>query len=286
MERLKASAEMDLLEINTVVEQLHVELVGMSEIIRHVTAVEKPDRRSLQQAMQTLHIHCVSIDAFIDILLLQPGDPSFSLCQLNVQENGWEHGLLHHRLPRLLLRDEIRRIFRIMEVDLPFKLQERLEEAFQTLLGDTDGVLYEDFVIALFPFFLFTENSVETVSTAFYSLLCVLNDNTNVIKLSTLENAIQIVVKVWLWVVEKTTLLQADQVSMLIRELIDVTEVEESYPVRKAVYLGSCILQSRSPSSLGMQRLLSILFCGCPQNIKSIWEGEMPVVTNQEQSVN
>ena len=39
---------MDLLEINTVVEQLHVELVGMSEIIRHVTAVEKPDRRSLQ----------------------------------------------------------------------------------------------------------------------------------------------------------------------------------------------------------------------------------------------
>lgn len=59
MERLKASAEMDLLEINTVVEQLHIELVGMSEVVRHVTAVEKPDRRSLQQAMQTLHIHCL-----------------------------------------------------------------------------------------------------------------------------------------------------------------------------------------------------------------------------------
>lgn len=180
----------------------------------------------------------------------------------------------------------MRRLFHLMEVDLPFKLQERLEEVFQTLLGNSDGVLYEDFVTALFPFLLFQENSIETVSTSFYSLLCVLNDNAHVIQLNALEHAIQIVVKMWLWVVEKTTLLQTDQVSVLIRELIDVTEVDGSYPVREAAYLGSCILQSRSPSSLSMQRLLSILFCGCPQNVKSIWEGEMPVASDQESIVN
>lgn len=273
---------MDLLEINTVVEQLHIELVGMSEVVRHITAVEKPDRRSLQQAMQTLHIHCSSIKEFIEMLLLQSGDASSSICQLNIQENGWAQGLLHRHLSPLLLRDEMRRLFHLMEVNLPYKLQERLEEVFRTLLGDSEGVLYEDFVIALFPFLVFPNDSIETVSTAFYSLLCVLNDDAHVIQLSTLEHAIQIVVKIWLWVVEKTALLQKDQVSVLIRELIDVTEVEGSYPVREAAYLGSCILQARSPSSLSMQRLLSILFCGCPQNLKSLWEGEMPVASEQE----
>ena len=159
--KLQDEAELDLVEISVVLEQLHVKLLTISNTLRDVTAREKSDR---------------SIDEYVSRLLLQPGNPEDSLCLRAIHENKWSKGLLHHYLPRLLLRDEMRRLFRILQVDLPFKILEKMEKEWKTLIGCEKGVLYDHFVLSLFPFLVFTENSVESISTAFYRLLCVLNE--------------------------------------------------------------------------------------------------------------
>ena len=265
------------MEISAVLEQLHAQFLSISSTLRDVTAREKSDRRSVFEAFRTLTIAVSSIDAYLSTLLLKPGDPDESLCLRAIHENKWSQGLLHRYLPRLLLRDEMRRLFRILQVRLPFKILERMEKEWKTLIGCEKGVLYDHFVLSLFPFLVFTENSVESVSSAFYRLLCELNE-VSVLTVKMLEEGVQIVIKTWLAVIDKPSLLSPDQVPVLLRDMLGVDEKDTL--VKSVSFLGSCIIQTQTPESLAMQRLMGVLFCQCPQLIKCNWKGEMPFPCN------
>lgn len=54
--KLQDEAELDLVEISVVLEQLHVKLLTISNTLRDVTAREKSDRRSVLEAFRTLTI--------------------------------------------------------------------------------------------------------------------------------------------------------------------------------------------------------------------------------------
>ena len=271
--KLQDEAELDLVEISVVLEQLHVKLLTISNTLRDVTAREKSDRRSVLEAFRTLTIAVSSIDEYVGRLLLQPGNPEDSLCLRAIHENKWSKGLLHHYLPRLLLRDEMRRLFRILQVDLPFKILEKMEKEWKTLIGCEKGVLYDHFVLSLFPFLVFTENSVESISTAFYRLLCDLNE-VSLLTVKMLEEGMQVVTKTWLAVVDKPSLLSPEQVSVLLRDMLHLNEKDTV--VELSDFLGGCIIQTQGPESLALQRLMGVLFCQCPQLTKCNWKGEMP----------
>ena len=259
--QLQDQAELDLVEISVVLEELHRQFLSISKTLRDVTAREKSDRRSVLEAFRTLTITVPSIDDFLSMLLLAPGSPEESLCLRAIHENKWEKGLLHRYLPRLLLRDEMRRLFRTLQVHLPFKILEKMEKEWKSLIGCEKGVLYDHFVLSLFPFLVFTEHSVDSVCSAFYRLLCELNE-ASVLTLEMLEEGIQVVRKTWLAVVDKPSLLSPDQVPVLLRDMLGLSE--DSASVDQLDFLGSCIIQTQKPESLAMQRLLGILFCQCP----------------------
>ena len=106
-----------------------------------------------------------------------------------------------------------------------------------------------------------------------YSILKVLNEG-NDLKFKELNEKIQIIVTVVLWITNKETLLSSPQVTLLLHELL---ELEEDAVVTMNDFVGGCMLQSVTPSSLNMQRFIAVLLMQSNGKLRTIWEGEMPV---------
>ena len=298
---------MDLMDINEIVDHLYQQSVHICNCLRQISNLEKNDMRSVAETLQTTNVSVETVQKLIHKLFLDSssltewnadpkaenqkdqGDESalkrnysrvkthpITLCQLAVQENDWEKGLLHRRLPRLLLRDELRRLFVSLHVLIPFKLQDQLEVELLDLFGDEkQTILYEDVVLSLFPFLVFKEQTVENYSISFYQLMSTLYEH-NDLMLKEIEHAVQVVVKMWLWVVRKPQLLGSSQVSYLVQELFEVGNEKPDQIISKPLFLGSYLMQTRSPGTLQMQRLMATLFAAVPNLVRQLWDGEMP----------
>lgn len=106
-----------------------------------------------------------------------------------------------------------------------------------------------------------------------YSMLYVLNGKEEP-SLSFVIKRIQVFVSMGLWILHKQTLLSASQVDALLREMLDLREEDEA--VTENNFIGGCLIQSVSPSSLNMQRFVAVLLRQASENLARIWEGEMP----------
>ena len=116
---------------------------------------------------------------------------------------------------------------------------------------------------------------MENYSISLYQLISTLYEH-NDLMLSEIEHAVQVVVKMWLWVVHKPQLLGSSQVSYLVQELFEVTNHQSEQIISKPLFLGSCLMQTRSPGTLQMQRLMATLFAAAPDLVRQLWDGEMP----------
>lgn len=106
-----------------------------------------------------------------------------------------------------------------------------------------------------------------------YSMLRVLNGNEEP-TVSFVTRRIQVFVSMGLWMLHKQTLLSASQVEALLHELLDLEEEEAT--VSENNFVGGCLIQSITPSSLNMQRFVAVLLKQAEENLVRIWEGEMP----------
>lgn len=129
---------------------------------------------------------------------------------------------------------------------------------------------------ALLPFIMLPVNSTYIVSKWYYEVIARMN-RVKELSFMMLKEAVLVMVRVWLWTIDKPTLLSAAQVHDLLKELLEVDD-EEKTTVSCASFVGSCMLQASEPSSLSMQRFLALLIKPASQSIKRIWEGEMPIL--------
>ena len=129
---------------------------------------------------------------------------------------------------------------------------------------------------ALLPFISLPVNSISVVSKCYYEIVARLN-GVKELSVLMLKEAVLVIVQVWMWTIDKPTLLSAAQVDGLLRELVEVDD-EEKATVMCASFVGSCVLQASEPSSLSMQRFLALLIKPAYHSIKRIWEGEMPTL--------
>ena len=129
-------------------------------------------------------------------------------------------------------------------------------------------------VYALLPFVVLPVNSISVVSKFDYQVIAQMNDVQN-LSFTMLRDAVHVIVRVWLSVVDKPTLLSTAQVDGLLKELVEV-EDEEGATVTCTSFVGGCVLQAATPNSLSMQRLSATILKPASQHVKSLWQGEMP----------
>lgn len=55
-------------------------------------------------------------------------------------ETQWAEGLLHRTLNRVLLRDELRRLFSLLDLSMPFKAREGFETMMMEVVGKDDEI--------------------------------------------------------------------------------------------------------------------------------------------------
>lgn len=142
-DRLKEVSEDGILEVAAVVRLLHAELVNFSETLSFVTRSEKADSRPLCEVLRTL-----SIDnrdgLFARSLLLAPPAPA-QLCHFltekYVKKSQRSRGLAQVRLNSVLLRDELRRLFSLLQVSLPIHSLVQLEKQLLEEIGAKTEIL-------------------------------------------------------------------------------------------------------------------------------------------------
>lgn len=122
-------------------------------------------------------------------------------------------------------------------------------------------------------FVVLPQNSVTTLATLFFSVMQVVASSETV-PFSIVNQTVQTMVKMWLAVVNKESLLSEPLVHNLLIEMLDVDD--ENSVVLLNGFVGNCILQSLNPSSLNMQRLMACMFHSCRSSIRLLWDGEMP----------
>lgn len=144
MTALEEDAEDDLIDIAQVVPRLHDELIGMSTTLRTVTSQDKAEPSSLHDVLQHFTIPLKDANSLLSALLLAPcasdRAPQF-LTEQVVVEMQWGEGLLHRALNRVLLRDELRRLFSLLELSMPCKAREGFEAMLLEVAGKNDEIL-------------------------------------------------------------------------------------------------------------------------------------------------
>lgn len=105
----------------------------------------------------------------------------------------------------------------------------------------------------------------------------VLQTISETVKFPLVERGVELLVRWWLMVVHKESLLSSAQIHSLLIEMLFLTEEEcEDKCISLNELVGSCVTQSIQPSSLNMQRMMGCLFHSCQNNLRMIWKGEMP----------
>lgn len=123
-------------------------------------------------------------------------------------------------------------------------------------------------------FIVLPQNSVTTVVMLFYDVLQTIS---NTVKFPLVERGVELLVRWWLWIVDKKTLLSSAQIHSLLIDMLFLTEEDcEDKSISLNELVGSCVTQSIQPSSLDMQRMIGCLFHSCRDSIREIWKGEMP----------
>ena len=112
------------------------------------------------------------------------------------------------------------------------------------------------------------------MSKFYYQVIAQMNDVES-LSFAMLRDAVHVIVRVWLSAIDKPTLLSTAQVDGLLKELVEV-EDEEGASVTCTSFVGSCVLQAATPTSLSMQRLIATILKPAHQHLKSLWQGEMP----------
>ena len=123
------------------------------------------------------------------------------------------------------------------------------------------------------PFADYGSSEPMEVCRGVYSMLRALSGNEEP-TVSFVIKRIQVFVSMGLWMLHKQTLLSASQVEALLHEMLDL-EGEEA-TVSENNFVGGCLIQSITPSSLNMQRFIAVLLKQAGGNLARIWEGEMP----------
>lgn len=123
-------------------------------------------------------------------------------------------------------------------------------------------------------FITLPQNSVTTVIMLLYDVLQTISET---VKFPLVERGVELLVRWWLMVVHKESLLSSAQIHSLLIEMLFLTEEEcEDKCISLNELVGSCVTQSIQPSSLNMQRMMGCLFHSCQHNLRMIWKGEMP----------
>ena len=132
-----------LMEVSRVVSLLHEELIAMSATLREVTTQDKNESSSLHEVLQHFTIPLKDANSLLSALLLAPcasDRPPQFLTEQQVAETQWADGFLHHTLNRVLLRDELRRLFSLLDLSLPFKAREGFEAMLMEVVGKDDEI--------------------------------------------------------------------------------------------------------------------------------------------------
>ena len=66
------------------------------------------------------------------------------------------------------------------------------------------------------------------------------------------------------------------------QELFEVSDQQVDKIISKPLFLGSCLMQTRSPGTMQMQRLMATLFAAAPDLVRQLWDGEMPFPHDHE----
>ena len=143
LKALGEDTEDGLMEISDVVSLLHEELIAMSATLREVTSQDKAESCSLHSVLQHFAIPLKDANTLLAALLLAPcasdRAPQF-LTEQEVAETQWTEGLLHRTLNRVLLRDELRRLFSLLDLSMPFKAREGFETMLMEVVGKDDEI--------------------------------------------------------------------------------------------------------------------------------------------------
>ena len=141
--KLKEMTEDGILEVPDVVRLLHAELVNFSETLSFVTKTEKTDSRSLSEVLLTLSLN--NRDGFfLHSLLLAPPAPQrvcHFLTEKCAKKSQRSRGLAQVRLNSVLLRDELRRLFSLLQVTLPIHSLVQLEKHLLEEVGGKAEIL-------------------------------------------------------------------------------------------------------------------------------------------------
>ena len=118
------------------------------------------------------------------------------------------------------------------------------------------------------------QNSVTKMASLYYTVIETIA--TQHVTVKDIEECIQILVRMWLVIVSKESLLSKQQIHSLVLELVKKEEGHEDDSISMNGFVGNCVIQALNPSSMNMQRLMACLFHSCMDSVRTIWEGEMP----------
>ena len=102
------------------------------------------------------------------------------------------------------------------------------------------------------------QNSVTKMASLYYTVIDTIANQHVTVK--DIEECIQILVRMWLVIVSKESLLSKQQIHSLVLELVKKEEGHEDDSISMNGFVGNCVIQALNPSSMNMQRLMDCLF--------------------------
>lgn len=133
-----ADAAAALVEVKQVAARLLEALQLLDDAQRQATAQEKTTRGA---ALRDVRILLPRAQALLQALLLEPlAQAPRYLSELWVQQEALSAGLRHQRLSTELVREELRRIDRVLNVGMPPRLQEELVKMLPEITESPEGV--------------------------------------------------------------------------------------------------------------------------------------------------
>ena len=275
--QLQSYCDMNMIEVATLVQVIHQELVIKTYQLKSIAASTKIGSNHLLSYLQTFTLSLSAVSKYLLPFLVHAVSDKEECCFIVeelVKQKKIRSGLLHLDINRVICRDFMRRMFSLWKIMFPPQLLEDFISLLFQLFGKNYAIQFDTIFQAIMLFVMLPQNSASKMANLYYAVIETISENHVTVK--AIEDCIQILVKLWLVVVSKQSLLSSQQVHSLVLELVEKEEGHEEDVVSMNCFVGNCVIQSINPSSLNMQRLMACLFHSCMDSIRLIWEGEMP----------
>lgn len=141
--RIQPHCDNNLVEITTVLQFFHQELVFTSYQLKELVANTKQQSMRIENYLESFHIHPQSIQKFEQpflVKLIGESQECNFLIEEFIREKKFERGLLGQELNELLCRDFLRRMFTMWKIAFPPRLMEPLQNLLFTLFSKNQSI--------------------------------------------------------------------------------------------------------------------------------------------------